>query len=378
MVYILSFVCSVSLLACVEHRRPWTVERGLVGFVALLIPCLVAAFRADSIGTDVMIYARPLFDLASNASSFGAFLDSTWVGGWVVREVADIEVGFSFLTYLVAKATHSFAALLFCVQALTIVPIYCALRKMGDGVSTWLGMATYLFLYFNSSLNAMRQWMAIGFLLLAFAYLFQNKKRCFALLMIVAALFHTSSVLMLFVAVMYWYIEGRKPFNDSTGVLRFLIVVVLSIGVLPGLQLISSILDFLGFGQYVVGYLTGTVNILPNQILLRLPALLLALSCLMVRAREGVIPSGRFFAALVILDIVTSQLGSVSDQSTRIALYFGMFQIVFFPLAAQSQPTRFRKGVVTTAILAYLAAYWYVYYVFFGWSATFPYVAAGM
>lgn len=376
MIYILTFVFSVGLLFCVERRHPWSVERGLAVTVALLAPCLLAAFRASSIGTDVMVYARPLFDLAVGSPSLQSFLDSSWVGGWTVRKVSDIEIGFLAVTYLGAKATRSFAFVLFIIQALTIVPIYCAIRKMGRGVSTWLGMAVYLFLYFNSSLNVMRQWIAMGFILLAFAFLFNGSRRPFLLFIIFGELFHYSAVLMLGVALVYWYLEGGQA-EGKSNTIRFVIVCALVIGVLPGLQLVASLLSVFGFGQYVAGYLSGAVSIMPNQILLRLPVLLLLFSRSNNQMQPG-IPSGRFFAALAVFDVVASQLGSVGEQSTRIALYFGLFQIFSLPLAARSQTTRLRKGLVTLSILIYLMLYWFAYYVVFGWHATFPYVFAGL
>lgn len=378
MIYISTFTFSVGLLACVEHRRPWSVERGLAVTIALLAPCLLAALRAPSIGTDVMIYARPLFDLAVGSPSFQAFLDSSWVGGWTVREVSDIEIGFVTLTYLGAKVTESFAFVLFTIQVLTIVPIYCAIRKMGQGVSTWLGMAVYLFLYFNSSLNLMRQWIAMGFILLAFAYLFAGGRRAFLLFIIFAGLFHYSAVLMLGVALVYWYLErGRIEGKSDSYTIRFIIVCVLVVGILPGLQLVAGLLSLFGFGQYVAGYLSGAVSIMPNQILLRLPALLLLFSCSNKQGQSG-IPSGRFFAVLALFDIVASQLGSVSEQSTRIAFYFGLFQIISLPLAVQTQTTQLRKGSVTLGVLLYILLYWLAYYVIFGWSATFPYAVADL
>ena len=76
--YLVSFTFSIAILSVVSA---W--NRKGVGFwfwtvVALLIPCLLAGFRAETIGTDVAGYAKPLFDLASNSSSFADFSNAHW------------------------------------------------------------------------------------------------------------------------------------------------------------------------------------------------------------------------------------------------------------------------------------------------------------
>ena len=163
--YLVSFSISIIIFFSIS-----TWNRKGIGFwfwtiAALLIPCFLAAFRAESIGTDVVGYAKPLFDLASRSSSFSDFNNAHWYRYWRDASPADFEQGYVFLVWISAKLFHSFPALLFFTQALTIVPIFAALLKSGGKYTVPFGMATYFFLYFNVSLNMMRQWIAMAFVI---------------------------------------------------------------------------------------------------------------------------------------------------------------------------------------------------------------------
>ena len=73
--------------------------------------------------------------------------------------------------YGVARLTGSLGCVLFCIQAFTVVPIYTALSLNRKNAPVWPGMLVYYLLYFNSTLNMMRQWMAMGIIALALVLL---------------------------------------------------------------------------------------------------------------------------------------------------------------------------------------------------------------
>lgn len=152
-VYICGFIASIILLALsdkIVKKQRW----GLV-VPALLIPCLIAGLRASSIGTDTEGYLVPMTKAALFADNYKEYMDSSWYRIWRNLFVRDYEYGFSFIVYLFAKMFKSVVAVQFVVQLLTVLPIYFAACK--TKYKTWICMAVYYFIFFNTSLNMMRQ-----------------------------------------------------------------------------------------------------------------------------------------------------------------------------------------------------------------------------
>ena len=126
MVYIICFLISSLFFWLSEKQKKNTV---FFASIAIFIPCFLAGIRADSVGTDVSVYLEPMILNAKSAQNFQSYLLSSWQQGWVLRGVNDIEIGFSFLVYLIIKLFNSRYVLQFVIQALTIIPIYIGLVK---------------------------------------------------------------------------------------------------------------------------------------------------------------------------------------------------------------------------------------------------------
>ena len=157
MTYIISFSFSLLLLCLAEKikRR----SGYAVSFIALMIPCFLAAFRADTVGTDVRVYLIPMFENAKNSHGIVDFWGRSWVQVYTRRYVASIEIGFSLLVYIIAKIFSSLYVLQFCIQMLTIVPVWQALDKLSDYLNKRIvvvGMMVYYAMCYNYSLNLMR------------------------------------------------------------------------------------------------------------------------------------------------------------------------------------------------------------------------------
>ena len=79
-VYMIGFALSVGLIAFSEKKRlPVFLT---CSFFALLIPCLIAGFRAQHIGTDVLVYVKPLTESAICADNLRDYFNSYWFRDW--------------------------------------------------------------------------------------------------------------------------------------------------------------------------------------------------------------------------------------------------------------------------------------------------------
>lgn len=375
-VYLISFALCLALIAYSEKKKLSV----FLGFsvLALLIPCLVAAFRSQEIGTDVMVYVKPLTQSAIVSKNLKEFFNCYWFLEWRNLYAMDYDIGFSMVVYAVSKATHSLPAVLFAIQALMIVPVYIALARNRKKMPVWIGMAIYLLLFYNSTLNMMRQWVAMAFLILAFQMFLERKGYLTLVFAVVACLFHSTAVIAIPVYMLYWLLwlpkdrclqQGNLKVRISTvlAVIIFFvgILVIMNLGVL--IKLVSMV-GFSQFNNYLQG---GTISLMVGQIILRLP--LFAILVLCWKDMQSKWKMAPFFLCMLFLDLVAAHLVSVDVNALRISYYFSLYSIIWIPAAIGSCPNKGKRTMLCLLVVAYGLFYWYYTYVLQLRHETYPY-----
>lgn len=373
-VYLVGFLVSFSIAKTIEKWSTKSVGFWVWSFVLLLIPCLIAGLRADTVGTDVLVYALPLYDLAESSTSLSNYYSAHWWSVWRYMGPADYEVGFSLLIWLSSVIGSNFSSALFAIQAFTICPIYIALVKVrkSSSISISLGLLVYLLLYFNVSLNLMRQWIAMAFLLLAITYLQDRKQLHYLIWSIIAFLFHDSAILVSFIVYVLW----RYVYSRNSGYYRrTLIAALISLLVIVfGLRIVASLLSTFGFTGYIQYIGAGEVSVVPSQLFLLAPGVLLLL---FFWKRYGNNKNQLYLLILsMIIGVFASQLGSITDQSSRLAQYFSYQAILAFPLAYSAISDRNQRRLFWTVSVLYCGVYWVIVYVAMGANQTVPYMFA--
>ena len=207
--YIIVFMISIGLFA-LSDRVKFT-QRKPVVFVAIITLCLLAGLRAESIGTDTRVYLVPIFEAAKKCHSLGEYLNSSFHAfTWTTDYVKDMEPLFPLLVLIVTKITGS----LYCVQTIlelcVILPLYIAVRK-DKQTNLWMAMFVFCMAFYNPSMNMMRQSIAMSLGVLGFEYWRNEEKKNAFICVFIAFLFHTSSLLILLIYLLYDYIvKGTK------------------------------------------------------------------------------------------------------------------------------------------------------------------------
>lgn len=349
--------------------------------ISLFFPVAIAAFRADIIGTDVQVYARQLYNIAINSKNFDEFLNMKWYAIWRFKEVSEFELGYTILVYLSAKL-KSFAFLLGCTQFLTIFPLYLSLNRYKNRYKyiVTIGLSIYYLLFFNMSLNMMRQWIAMTMIILAYVHLKDSKYVQSTIIFIIAVLFHRTAIIGLGVLITYVLLRKNKReifLKFSTKRYNLNIVIFITIMTLLITTVLSNsfrmmLTNLLGLSDYST-YVNGTVAISINQIYTDIPVLLLFL---MIWKRRKNIEDYTFLTFCVFSNIVLSQLSSVMAYSSRIVLYISVFKMLIVPIYLNNLQGRLKKIITLILILLFYSIYWYYTYVIKGTDATVPYVFA--
>lgn len=375
-VYLIGFALCLGLIAYSEKKKLSV----FLGFsvAALLIPCMIAALRGQTIGTDVLVYVKPLTQSAIASEDLQAFFRCYWFQEWRNLYAVDYDIGFSMVVYGVAKLTRSLPAVLFVIQALMIAPIYIAIARNRKNMPVWIGMAIYLLMFYNSTLNMMRQWVAMAFLLLAFQMFLERKGITTVVLIVVACLFHSTAVVALPVYCLYWLLwmprercltQGHLTLRISTilSVLIFLVAVV----ALMNLPMIIKLVSMVGLSQFNNYLQGGQISLMAGQIALRIPLFAILILCWKdMRHKWTMAP---FFLTMLFLDLVVAHLVSVDVNALRISYYFSMYSMIWIPAAIGSCQSKQKRMLLSVLILCYGVAYWYYTYVLQLRHQTYPY-----
>lgn len=378
-IYLLAFAISTILIAIAEKQK--TKYFILLSFVAVLIPCLLAGFRAADVGTDVTVYLKQLTHAAISSEDISQYFKSYWFYSWRNMYIKDYDIGFSLLVYFVAKLTSSMVAVQFAVSAVILVPIYIALAKGRKNHPVWLGMLVFYLYFYNTTLNMMRQWAAMAFLLLAFRYLVEKKWGLVALFSAIAMLFHSSALIVVIIYLIYgclcvarrWRFAQNDIHLSGEMVLMLLITAVTFVAIL-NLDLVIKLMAAVGVGRFSNYLEGGQLQLLVGQIVLRLPVLLL----LVINWKDfrKASPQATFYLGMMLLDMVLSQLISVDVYAFRIGYYFSIYFVLAAPAMYAAIPSRTRRTVTTVALVVYCLFYWYYNYVLQLRHETYPYIFA--
>ncbi len=368
-VYLVGFATSIFLFYYADSKKHQGREARISVFLALLIPCLIAGLRDNSIGTDVSWYVEPLFQCAQASDSFLEFYSlEIQLPNWTVVAVSSYEIGFLITSYLAAHVFNNIALQLLLLQVLTIFPIYKGLAAFRDRLPVWLGMAVYLLMYYNQSLNMMRQWIAMAFLFYGFQFLEKAQYRRYFLAMAVGALFHYCAVLGLSILFLYQVLAKENIKNRT---LKALLIVLIGVGTMLGLENIALLMKMMGV-RYS-GYITGNLSLMPRQIYYRIP--ILVLLCWRWKYLKQHTHYANYILVLIIYDLLMSQLTSVNANSGRIGLFFSEYYMLFFPMICMASGSKNNRQIMKIFTMCYLIVYWLYVYVYGNSSETVPYVS---
>lgn len=363
--YIVVFFCTICSFWVGEQLGPRG-ERGAfckkaLFLVGILLPCLLAGLRADSVGRDVTVYIIP--NIAAARAAHGGFL-----GVCKTLNMAP-EYLYMILVYIATRITDDAGLLLFLIQLLTFLPIVMAANQLKKEVSISLAVASYLFCFYLATLNIMRQSIACSFILLGTAYLFcNNMKLNFKTILsyLCAIFFHKTGIF----GVITVYALCRLSTARIRRKVYYLIygAIILIPVVLPAL---FTYLNSKGLiGQTYVWY--GNIFLyrigVPPQWILKSPfsfwatAIVLLLiwrtgiPCFFIyinRIHNPRVASVRAISICGLLIYLVIHYAYSTIYGERIALPFAFFVILLVPYAAQGKFRLQKKAVLLLAIFVF-------------------------
>lgn len=363
MIYIGTFAISGLLAYCAGKSK----KKGkafLLSLVAILIPSLLAGLRSTSIGTDIGYYVIDNFETAVVSSSFPEYL----------KVVYAKEPLYLLLVYAVAKTVGNIQWLLFFFGIITIGGIYFGAWKLRRHCSVPMVVLIYCFLYYNDSLNMVRQHMAMAVLFAGMYVLFSGNYKKYCIYIIIASAIHTIAAIGIIFIAIHWFVCGRKTEKKKRVVqLRMMLLVVLAIIAVFGIKLIVTVFVNLGLldPRYFLYFQSkGGSNHNADTLIYVTELIFLFLYNRFFRKR---IFEFDYLKLNAILNVIFLQLARFMSYGHRISLYFGVINILLIGQLPKQIKKADNRFLISCGMLFFFFLYWSYIYCISGVSETYPY-----
>lgn len=212
--YLVTFLISIFFIYVGESNKNNKIGGRILVLLGLIFPCLLAAFRNVSIGTDTKGYVYNLYKFSSESNNLFAFFDKAYI------YYSQKNYLYLLNTYIIGKNNLPFGLLLFINEALVIFPIYFSFKILKFNRNKILiGMITFYFIFYNSTLNIVRQSIAIAFIVLSFSQYIKSenikKKILSYIYLFIAMEFHTTAIISIILLWGYKFYSSKK-INEKT------------------------------------------------------------------------------------------------------------------------------------------------------------------
>lgn len=373
LMYLAAFAVSIGLAACGEGLYQKKNQKGGVAclVLAVLVAALLAGLRDVSVGTDSVVYEW-WFNSAREMGSLQEYLTSRY---------SIYEPLFLALIYAAACVFKTVQGAYFLIGLCTYWFAMIAITLFRKKISIPLAWASYLFLFFGYSLNAMRQSLAMTALLLAVLLLMRRNYVGYAAFTAFAFLTHRISI-FLSAAFLVIYLVLKKW---NTWQIKTALLGCTAAAILLYKQIFYALSHTGLFPDWFSSYIEeiGEVHLSLNPILVRLPFLLLAVVFYREFARKSENKTDKsdadFLLVMMGMEMILSELRIFSVTLYRICLYFGVFRCLGIGrlVAALRESPKFRKWEkpIIVLLLAMLAVIWVYQAVLQGNDEIYPYTS---
>lgn len=326
--------------------------------ISVVLPALLAGFRHLTVGADTGGYPIEIFDIACSSHSLSDCIYE--VGFYVFCH----DVGYISLAYLISSFTKDSFFFFFITNLIVNWGVFFFLYKARSRFqfSLWLGWLSYLFIFYNRTLNLSRQSIAIAIILIAITYLWDKKYIKYGALTVIALSFHTSSI----ISLMYFgeYLVEKRKYRFMF-LLCFVFIIICNSFFFS--SMLSSIPQLAHFSRYTTAS-EGNIGLFES--LVKLLAIFYLLGKLNKHKLFSRYPISRFIY-LLIIEMFLFSCNYIDGNIGRIAYYFLPVYFIAIPIALNCSRYRTKKELI---YISCLIGYWAVIIIVQGQTCTFPYL----
>lgn len=343
MLFIVSFVFNMS----VKFKDKSKIKYNLLFYFSLMIVTLFIGLRYN-VGTDFESYTKIYYKIINlNLTSY--FDYNIEIGHYIICKIANILFDNSYGMMII----YAFFTNFFVMKAI---------EKLTNK-KYWLSYLIYGLTFLPFACNGIRQGLSMAIILYAFTFFNENKYIKFYLFILIAFLFHKSSIII----VPYSLIG--MVFKNKDREYRYYILITLLI---MALLFSESIFNFSIFNEYI-SYLNykSTAGIL--KAFYKFPPVIFALYSLIYKSNDEQKINEHFLAVFVIIGYLLMLIGFKLNYVDRVSLYFEQFVIFLIPNIIYKSKYKFNKFAILIFSLIYYLILFYINIYIHGYYDFFPY-----
>lgn len=370
MIIYLAMICASSIMFFLSDKTSG-ILRKICGGIGILIPSIIAGMRSMATGTDIRVYALPMFKDAATSWS-------NMYSSWVVK--MDQPIGYTFFAWLFGNLFSSISIFLFVSELLVVLPLYCVLRKEESKV--FWGMLCYQAFLYPYSLNWMKQCIAVSMIAYAYSYCKNNDFLRFFIIVFIAYLFHQTAILFVVIFFLYKFCvpEDYREKSDlfwikmyAATFLAFLIVFLFS----------SRILLFVSKLKGSYGYILAHSD--SGTFLMQPLIATMFMCCIYVCTYNfnnryelcdvNVVKDKNetlFLLYLTIVGFLWQELSMLGDGINRISIYLVVFSTLFLTHVFNKAKKNILLYIFELITIVYLFSY-FVHFISSGYGEIYPY-----
>lgn len=343
-IYLLGlFLLLISAVFIFYNGKNTNIQRKVYLTVAFIILFIISGFRGVQVGTDTGAYYNIFNNVVHGVKTFNQ------------------EYGFILFNKFLSLFTDNPQAIILATSFITTLGIVVFVYYNSPNV--WLSMFLYVTLYYYFfSFNAVRQFMAISIILIAFIFAKKQKFLPYFFMVLLATSFHTLAIL----GFVFYYIFWKKPKLNKIYKINIFIIFI---GLLYDSFLNLIIKFFPRYSIYVGDYTESNGGIMVGIVYITI-----FIVALILKPKEV---NDNYNAFLIISSISASLgiLGYFSFSLIRPAWIFNICSIIMIPYILKSNFWRGYRVLPYQILITITVAYMF-YYFRFNWHYVLPYYFA--
>lgn len=326
-----------------------------LGIVPLIV---IAGLRDITIGIDTSAYPVTTYD----------FIEKGYSIGELVQTLRYIEPLYLLLSYISVQIYHDIHSILLTSSAITIIGFYTAFVKLKRYSPLWLSSFLFLFLFYNTALNAQRQFMAISIVFAGFAWLINKKKKdllIFTNSIAIAFLIHKSAIIATILIPLFYFDNKNCKKHILYGSILFFLFYFYIFSKIPSFEIFSKYDKYQQGNDY-----KGFFSI--SEFIIRVTFLyLLYLS-------SGKMKKTALFNCCkyaFLSEFCINLLQIKSRFIGRLGFYIFDLYIIFIPYFVYKLGSKRIKILSIATIFITCVAYWWYVFIYGKAGFTFPYTS---
>lgn len=310
--------------------------RDIISIMFISLPIIFVLSNRYNVGTDFDNYLR----MYNDYNSYGIY-NYEW-GTLAVFKLANL-----------LKIKYKGVLFLFSVIGFGLASQFIKLHSSGKAYP--LSILFYLFLYFGPLCNIMAQTAAVSFLVVAYYGMKEQKVILTIASIVLATLFHASSIVMIVVYCLYAFDQKNK--------IRFVsvIVIIFSIIILISPSVLTKILNIVGFTNYLIYLDYNSIRTFLYLLIYRVPLYIIELfykKSLIAKDNNN-----SFYYWLLLLEFICGVIGIRFGWIGRLMYSFSIVHVFLDAQIITTQENRKdRIALSLLIIICYTITFWFTHF----------------